>query len=228
MRVSRLPGEDHLELEHRTRQRTAGSRASSVNRLSGNPSRGPRTTTSASPTSLLVAKPNSLRAALLTRYTAAPSATPSASARTVMHSRPGCSRSCECVDSPNEKGAGAPRRARAAVTRGFSPDASSTKIRSAVSAAALDDPKGFSLFYSGRPGYTFATLAEGVHDRHVRWVVAPRGTDFRPLGLQQGRSRARRRSPARAGIPRKTSPPHIKGLCVRPHAAGWPDRRTHP
>jgi hypothetical protein len=33
------------------------------------------------------------------------------------------------------------------------------------------DPKGFSLYYSGRPGYTFATLADGLRDPAVRWVV---------------------------------------------------------
>jgi hypothetical protein len=42
------------------------------------------------------------------------------------------------------------------------------------------DPKGFSLYYSGRPGYTFATLAEGVHNRHVRWVVAHEALIFGP------------------------------------------------
>ena len=33
------------------------------------------------------------------------------------------------------------------------------------------DPKGLSLFYSGDPGYTFATLTDGSHDPAVRWVV---------------------------------------------------------
>jgi hypothetical protein len=42
------------------------------------------------------------------------------------------------------------------------------------------DPKGFSLFYSGRPGYAFATLVEGVHDPKVRWVVAHEALIFGP------------------------------------------------
>ncbi len=36
---------------------------------------------------------------------------------------------------------------------------------------AVIDPKGFSLFYAGRTGYTFATLGEGLNDRRVRWLV---------------------------------------------------------
>jgi Dolichyl-phosphate-mannose-protein mannosyltransferase len=42
------------------------------------------------------------------------------------------------------------------------------------------DPKGFSLFYAGKLGYTFATLAEGVHDPKVRWVVAHESLIFGP------------------------------------------------
>ena len=42
------------------------------------------------------------------------------------------------------------------------------------------DPKGFSLFYAGRPGYTFATLEQGVHDPRVRWVVAHEALVYGP------------------------------------------------
>ena len=42
------------------------------------------------------------------------------------------------------------------------------------------DPKGFSLFYAGKPGYTFATLAQGVHDPRVRWVVAHEALIYGP------------------------------------------------
>ena len=45
---------------------------------------------------------------------------------------------------------------------------------------AMVDPKGFSLFYAGKPGYTFATLAQGVHDPPVRWVVAHEALIFGP------------------------------------------------
>ena len=71
---------------------TEGLRAKSTNTCSAKPSRGPRTTISASPTSRLVASPNSLSAEVLTRYTEEPSATPSASASTVTRNRMGCSR----------------------------------------------------------------------------------------------------------------------------------------
>ena len=42
------------------------------------------------------------------------------------------------------------------------------------------DPKGFSLFYAGKPGYTFASLVQGVHDPRVRWVVAHEALVFGP------------------------------------------------
>jgi Dolichyl-phosphate-mannose-protein mannosyltransferase len=42
------------------------------------------------------------------------------------------------------------------------------------------DPKGYSLFYAGKPGYTFATLVQGVHDPSVRWVVAHEALVFGP------------------------------------------------
>jgi hypothetical protein len=42
------------------------------------------------------------------------------------------------------------------------------------------DPKGFSLFYADKPGYTFATLAKGIHDPSVRWVVAHEALIFGP------------------------------------------------
>ena len=42
------------------------------------------------------------------------------------------------------------------------------------------DPKGFSLFYAGKTGYTFATLAQGVHDPKVRWVVAHEALIYGP------------------------------------------------
>jgi hypothetical protein len=42
------------------------------------------------------------------------------------------------------------------------------------------DPKGFSLFYAGRPGYTFATLERGVHDPNVRWVIAHEALVYGP------------------------------------------------
>jgi hypothetical protein len=42
------------------------------------------------------------------------------------------------------------------------------------------DPKGFSLFYANKPGYTFATLVHGVHDPRVRWVVAHEALVFGP------------------------------------------------
>ena len=42
------------------------------------------------------------------------------------------------------------------------------------------DPKGFSLFYAGRPGYTFATLEQGVHDPKVRWVIGHEALVYGP------------------------------------------------
>ena len=52
--------------------------------------------------------------------------------------------------------------------------------RSALPGEAVVDPKGFSLFYAGKPGYTFASLAHGVHDPNVRWVVAHEALVFGP------------------------------------------------
>jgi hypothetical protein len=42
------------------------------------------------------------------------------------------------------------------------------------------DPKGYSLFYANKPGYTFATLAQGTHDPNVRWVIAHESLIFGP------------------------------------------------
>jgi hypothetical protein len=44
----------------------------------------------------------------------------------------------------------------------------------------LVDPKGFCLFYANKPGYTFATLVQGVHDPAVRWVVAHEALIYGP------------------------------------------------
>jgi Dolichyl-phosphate-mannose-protein mannosyltransferase len=52
--------------------------------------------------------------------------------------------------------------------------------RSALPGEGVVDPKGFSLFYAGKPGYTFATLAQGVHDPRVRWVVAHEALVYGP------------------------------------------------
>jgi hypothetical protein len=38
--------------------------------------------------------------------------------------------------------------------------------------ARILDPKGWALYYSGRPGYTFASLADSARDPGVRWVIA--------------------------------------------------------
>jgi hypothetical protein len=45
---------------------------------------------------------------------------------------------------------------------------------------AMIDPKGFSLFYADKPGYTFATLRQGIRDPKVRWVVAHEALIFGP------------------------------------------------
>jgi hypothetical protein len=42
------------------------------------------------------------------------------------------------------------------------------------------DPKGFSLFYAGRQGYTFASLGQAAQDQNVRWVVAHEALIFGP------------------------------------------------
>jgi hypothetical protein len=42
------------------------------------------------------------------------------------------------------------------------------------------DPKGFSLFYAGRHGYTFATLEKGVHDPNVRWIIGHEALVYGP------------------------------------------------
>ncbi len=42
------------------------------------------------------------------------------------------------------------------------------------------DPKGFSLYYSEKQGYTFANLSEGTRDNRVRWVVAHEALIFGP------------------------------------------------
>ena len=95
---------------------TPGVRTSTGSSVSAKPSRPPRTVMSASPTRRLVARPNSLRAAVFTRYTAVPSATPSASASTVMSSRPGCSRNW--ASSSKRKTSGAIAGPRPGFTRG--------------------------------------------------------------------------------------------------------------
>jgi hypothetical protein len=53
-------------------------------------------------------------------------------------------------------------------------------VSNSVPSDVVVDPKGFALYYSGRHGYTFATLAEGVRDMHVRWVVAHEALIFGP------------------------------------------------
>jgi hypothetical protein len=45
---------------------------------------------------------------------------------------------------------------------------------------ALIDPKGFSIFYADKPGYSFATLGQGLHDPSVRWVVAHEALVYGP------------------------------------------------
>jgi hypothetical protein len=50
----------------------------------------------------------------------------------------------------------------------------------AIPGEGVVDPKGFSLFYADKPGYTFATLVRGVHDPSVRWVVAHEALVFGP------------------------------------------------
>ncbi len=57
--------------------------------------------------------------------------------------------------------------------------------RSALPGEGVVDPKGFSLFYAGKPGYTFATLAQGVHDPRVRWVVAHEALVYGPWEYSQ-------------------------------------------
>ncbi len=42
------------------------------------------------------------------------------------------------------------------------------------------DPKGFSLFYAGRQGYTFATLEKGIHDPNVCWVIGHEALVYGP------------------------------------------------
>ena len=51
---------------------------------------------------------------------------------------------------------------------------------SALPGEGVVDPKGFSLFYADKPGYTFASLVQGVHDPSVRWVVAHEALVFGP------------------------------------------------
>jgi 4-amino-4-deoxy-L-arabinose transferase-like glycosyltransferase len=51
---------------------------------------------------------------------------------------------------------------------------------SAQASESTVDPKGFSLFYADRPGFTFATLMQGLHDPSVRWVVAHEALIFGP------------------------------------------------
>jgi len=41
----------------------------------------------------------------------------------------------------------------------------------AVPGEGVIDLKGFSLYYAGKTGYTFATLDEGHQDPRVRWIV---------------------------------------------------------
>ena len=45
---------------------------------------------------------------------------------------------------------------------------------------SLLDPKGFSLFYADRHGYTFATLETAAHDRSVRWIIAHEALIYGP------------------------------------------------
>jgi Dolichyl-phosphate-mannose-protein mannosyltransferase len=42
------------------------------------------------------------------------------------------------------------------------------------------DPKGFALYYSERPGYTFANVNDWSHEPGVRWVVAHEALIFGP------------------------------------------------
>jgi hypothetical protein len=49
----------------------------------------------------------------------------------------------------------------------------------------LIDPKGFSLYYAGKHGYTFATLGQGIHDPAVRFVVAHEALIFGPWGYSK-------------------------------------------
>jgi len=51
---------------------------------------------------------------------------------------------------------------------------------SALTGEGLIDPKGFAIFYAGKPGYTFATLGQGIHDPAVRWVVAHEALIYGP------------------------------------------------
>ncbi len=51
---------------------------------------------------------------------------------------------------------------------------------SALPGEGMLDPKGYSLFYAGKSGYTFASLVQGVHDPRVRWVVAHEALVFGP------------------------------------------------
>jgi hypothetical protein len=51
---------------------------------------------------------------------------------------------------------------------------------SALAGEGLIDPKGFAIFYAGKPGYTFATLGQGIHDPAVRWVVAHEALIYGP------------------------------------------------
>ena len=73
----------------------------------------------------------------------------------------------------------------------------------------LIDPKGFSIFYAGKPGYTFATLGEGIRDPRVRWVVAHEALIFGPWDYGKAlRAKVAGRRPVRI-FPAKP----VRGVC---------------
>ncbi len=45
---------------------------------------------------------------------------------------------------------------------------------------SMVDPKGFSLFYADRHGYTFSTLEQATRDRSVRWIIAHEALIYGP------------------------------------------------
>jgi hypothetical protein len=70
---------------------------------------------------------------------------------------------------------------------------------------ALVDPKGFSIFYADKAGYTFATLGQGIHDPSVRWVVAHEALVYGPWDYSKAiRALVGDRRPIRS-FPAKTS-----------------------
>jgi hypothetical protein len=65
------------------------------------------------------------------------------------------------------------------------------------------DPKGFALYYSERPGYTFANVNDWAHDAGVRWVVAHEALIFGPWEYSKAiRDVVDRRHPVRVFPPR--------------------------